>query len=441
VSNRLSKIGIGIGLAAIILIGAGAWWYAHRGAEGPQWRTAKVERGPLQVSVTATGTLQAVVTVQVGTQVSGTISAIYADFNSQVKKGQVIARIDTTLLRAALSDALSNLEKANAQARQAEDQRKRTQALFERELVSQSDLDQAVADASVARANLASARAQVERARINLRYATIVSPIDGIVLSRAVDVGQTVAASFNTPTLFTIAGDLRQMQVQASVDEADIGKVAAGQHATFTVDAYPDTVFSGEVRQIRLNPVVDQNVVSYDVVIGVPNPDLRLMPGMTATLSIVTAHKDDVLRVPAAALRFSPPGAQAKGTWTGARKTGGSPAGRAEEGGGKPMGRDTGAQGAAYPDSGRAGDTARAAPSRRGGTGKSDWGRVWVLEAGTPKPVKVRVGLSDGAHTEVEGPLSAGQDVVIGTETGKSAGASPQGSPFGMSRGGRSRFH
>jgi HlyD family secretion protein len=169
------------------------------------------------------------------------------------------------------------------------------------------------------------------------------------------------------------------------------------------------------VRQIRLNPVVDQNVVSYDVVIGVPNPDLRLMPGMTATLSIVTAHKDDVLRVPAAALRFSPPGAQAKGTWTGAR-------------------------GAAFPESGRAGDTARAAASHRGGTGKSDWGRVWVLEAGSPKPVKVRVGLSDGAHTEVEGPLSAGQDVVIGTETGKSAGAS-QGSPFGMSRGGRGRFH
>ena len=270
------------GAAAAALIAGGVYWYKGRGANDVKWRTATVERGPIQVSVTATGTLQAVLTVQVGTQVSGTVSAIYADFNSQVKKGQVIARIDTTLLRASLSDAQSNLEKTAAQARQAEDTRKRSQALFERDLISQSELDQAVADARVAETNLASAKAQVDRARINLRYATIVSPIDGTVLSRAVDVGQTVAASFNTPTLFTIANDLRQMEVQASVDEADIGKVRTGQRANFTVDAYPDTSFVGEVSQIRLNPVVNQNVVSYDVIISVPNPNLRMMPGMTA---------------------------------------------------------------------------------------------------------------------------------------------------------------
>ena len=378
------------GAAAAALIAGGAFWLKGRGAEAPKWRTATVERGPLQVSVTATGTLQAVVTVQVGTQVSGTVSAIYADFNSQVKKGQVIARIDTTLLRATLSDALSNLEKSEAQARQAEDQRKRTQALFERDLVSQSDLDQAVANARVAQANLASAKAQVDRARINLRYATIVSPIDGTVLSRAVDVGQTVAASFNTPTLFTIANDLREMQVQAKVDEADIGKVQVGQHATFTVDAYPDSVFAGEVKQVRLNPIVDQNVVSYEVVIGVPNPELRLMPGMTANLTIAVVRKENVLQVPAAALRFAPPEADVKRTGGGWKKGGDS-----ARAGSRPAGENRGrnlqdtlaAVGAGRPDDrgNRGADSAAAGRGRdgwrRGGDGGSRRGRLFPRHA------------------------------------------------------------
>jgi HlyD family secretion protein len=416
------------GAAAAALIAGGAFWLKGHGSQDVKWRTAAAERGPLQVSVTATGALQAVTTVQVGTQVSGTVSAIYADFNSQVKKGQVIARIDTTLLRASLADAGSNLEKAAAQARQAEDQRKRTQALYDRELISQSELDQAVANARVADANLASAKAQLDRARINLRYATIVSPIDGTVLSRAVDVGQTVAASFNTPTLFTIAGDLRQMQVQASVDEADIGKIKVGQGATFTVDAYPDTVFSGEVVQIRLNPVVNQNVVSYDVVLGVPNPELRLMPGMTANLTIAVVRKEDVLQVPAAALRFVPPDAlekKAKGAWKkrSADSAGGNP--RNDSAGGRPR------------------------KSHGGWAGKKDRsaGRIWILEGGKPRSLEVRVGLSDGSHTEIEGPLAPGAEVIIGMDSAKPSGTAAQSTPFGMprmgggSRGGGGRAH
>ena len=446
------------GAAAAALLAGGGYWFKGRGGPDPKWRTAPVERGPLQVSVTATGTLQAVVTVQVGTQVSGTVSAIYADFNSQVKKGEVIARIDTTLLRASLADAESNLEKAAAQARQAEDQRKRTQALFERDLVSRSDLDQAVANASVARANQASARAQVDRARINLRYAIIVSPIDGTVLSRAVDVGQTVAASFNTPTLFTIAGDLRQMQVQASVDEADIGKVRVGQRATFSVDAYPDTNFAGEVLQVRLNPVVNQNVVSYDVVISVPNPDLRLMPGMTASLSIAVARKEDALQVPAAALRFSPPDAPGREA-RGGRRSGGDAGAASRAGAGDaaqaapraapPGGNGQDTLAAKSPDTGAAAVTGPGGQGGKAGKGRGagQWagkrdraqGRVYVLEGGKPKAVEVRVGLSDGSHTEIAGPLEPGTEVITGTESAKPSGTSSQASPFGMPRMGGGR--
>lgn len=387
-------------------VGGGYYLWGGRKAE-VKWRTAQVEKGPLQISVTATGTLQAVVTVMVGTQVSGTVSALYVDYNSKVAKGQVIARIDTTLLQAALADSRSNLEKVGAQELQAASELKRTKALFAGGLVSQSDLDQAVANAGVASANLNSAKAQVDRARINLRYATIVSPIDGIVLSRAVDVGQTVAASFNTPTLFTIAGDLRQMQVQASVDEADIGKVAMGQRATFTVDAYPDSVFAGEVRQIRLQPVTVQNVVSYDVVIGVPNPDLKLMPGMTASLTIAVVRKEDVLQVPASALQFN--------AW--------------EAMGGK------GAKGAKGAKDAK---DAKSAGGLKGGKGVPE-GRVFVLETGKPKPIRVRTGLSDGAHTEITGPLEPGAEVITGVEAPKTGVSSAQTSPFGMPRMGGSR--
>ena len=402
------KFGLTLVLALMIAAG-GTWFLRSRANSEVKFRTAPIERGPIQVSVTATGTLQAVLTVQVGTQVSGTVSAIYVDFNSQVKKGQMVARIDTTLLRAALTDALSSQEKAAAQERQAGEELKRTKTLFAKALVSQSDLDQSTANARVAAANLNSAKAQVDRGRINLRYATIISPIDGIVLSRAVDVGQTVAASFNTPTLFTIAGDLRQMQVQASVDEADIGKISVGQKATFTVDAYPDSVFSGEVRQIRLQPVTVQNVVSYDVVISVPNPDLKLMPGMTASLTIAVARKEDALLAPAAALRFTPP------DWEGKKRGGKDSSGRQE---------------------------------REHKRKNADGGKLFLLEKGKPKSVRVQVGLTDGTHTEIIGDLEPGTLVITGTENPSDA-TKTKASPFGMTRppggggggGGGARFH
>lgn len=414
-------------LIAAVLAAGGAYWFWGRSAPEVKWRTAKIEKGDIKVSVTATGTLQAVVTVQVGTQVSGTVSAIYADFNAQVKKGQVVARIDTTLLRAALTDALSSMEKATAQERQASDELKRTKTLFDRSLVSQSDLDLSTANARVAGANLSSARAQVDRARINLRYATIVSPIDGIVLSRAVDVGQTVAASFNTPTLFTIAGDLKQMQVQASVDEADIGKIQVGQKSTFTVDAYPDSNFTGQVSQIRLQPVTVQNVVSYTVVIDVPNPQLKLMPGMTANLTIVVAGKEDVVVAPSAALRFTPP------DWEG-RKKGAKTAGsdtskqRAGADSGKQAGTDT-AKGGGWKGRGGAGG-----PGGPGGhKGSPDAGRLFVLENGKPKPIRVKTGLTDGTHTEISGDIEPGTDVIIGVEAPQT-GSKTQAAPFGMQR-------
>jgi HlyD family secretion protein len=315
----------------------------------------------------------------------------------------VIARLDTTLLHAALMDARSSLARVAAQDRQAAEELKRTKALFERSLVSQAELDQAMAAAQVAAANMNSAQSQVERARINLRYAIITSPIDGTVLSRAVDVGQTVAASFNTPTLFTIAGDLREMEVKAAVDEADIGKVLAGQKATFTVDAYPEAVFAGLVQQVRLEPKVEQNVVTYDVVIRVPNPDKKLMPGMTANLTIAVTEKDGVLLVPASALRFRPPR-------DGSKEGGEARASR----------RDRVHAAGAGRDSGNAGDT--------DGGGKR--GRVYLLVDGKPSPVRVKVGLSDGSRTEVEGPVQPGSVVVIGMEGAASAQGAAR--PFGL---------
>lgn len=411
------------GLALAALAAGGIWWYLDgKGDAVPIFRTAMVEKGDIQVSVTATGTLQALVTVQVGTQVSGPIASLHADFNSEVKKGQVIARLDTTLLVAALQDVRSNLARVSAQEHQAALELKRTQALFDRSLVSQAELDAAVAASRVAAANLASAKSQVERARINLRYATITSPIDGTVLSRAVEMGQTVAASFNSPTLFTIAGDLREMEVKAAVDEADIGKVGAGQPATFTVDAFPEAVFSGTVQQVRLEPKVDQNVVTYDVVIRVPNPDKKLMPGMTANLTIAVSGKENVLLVPAAALRFRPP------------KDGGAPP---KEGGAPPKavraptrdGKDSGGGNGRRPSREGGVDSSRqGSPEREGGRG-----RIFLLVDGKPTPVRVKTGLSDGSRTEVEGDIEPGASVITGLEGAPGGAAGAQGArPFGL---------
>ena len=271
-----------------------------------EWITVKPSKGNVQILVTATGTVNAVKTVQIGTQVSGVISKIYVDFNSMVKEGQIIAVLDTRSLKVSLNEAEANLLKSQAQLEQIKADYERSQELFAKGLVAKSDFDLQTANYKAAQNTVQAAQGELQKARINLDFATIRSPISGIVVSRAVDVGQTVAASFSTPTLFTIANDLKKMQLQANVDEADIGQVQNGQSVFFSVDAYPDQTFKGSVEQIRLQPITTNNVVSYAVMIDAPNEDLKLVPGMNADISIIVQESKDVIRIPVQAMNFSP---------------------------------------------------------------------------------------------------------------------------------------
>lgn len=371
-----------------------------------QFRTVPLEKGDINVEVTASGIINPHYLIQVGTQVSGTISHIFVDFNSRVKKGQLVALIDTTFLYAAVEDAAAARNKAQSQQNLTQNTAKRTKDLFDKGLAAQADLDQTTADLESAKANLISAQAELDRAKINLAYARIVSPITGVVVNRNVDVGQTVAASFNTPTLFTIADDLTKMQVQASIDEADIGQILTGQKAHFTVDAYPNRQYAGTVSQKRLQPTTVQNVVTYTVMIDVDNPDLSLLPGMTANITVAVQQAHDVYKVPAAALKFAPPGYQSP--WTGREKGGnrdsssGSGQWKRAEGG---------------PDSAHA----RIA------------GKIFILENGKPIRVPVRTGLSNGGFTAIEGNIQEGQAIITGMLTSSNAKPSSQPStPFGM---------
>ncbi|HEX9241519.1 MAG TPA: efflux RND transporter periplasmic adaptor subunit [Anaeromyxobacter sp.] len=404
---------VAVAVAVAVVIAAVVGWRLTRSAPPPTYETAKVDRGRLVAQVTATGTLSAIVTVQVGSQVSGRIAKLFVDFNSPVKKGQLIAKIDPELFRAALDQARANhlaakgdLTRAKVQSADAKRQLERTRSLAERKLVAQADLDtsQANADASDAAVDAAAGRveqaaAALRQSQVNLAYTDIVSPIDGTVISRNVDVGQTVAASLQAPIVFVIAEDLKKMQVDTSVAEADIGKLRDGMDATFTVDAYPGRRFRGVVRQIRNSPQTVQNVVTYDAVVDVDNSDLALRPGMTANASFVFAERNDALRVPNAALRFRPSPDLLK-----SRGGAGAPA--------------PGAQGGA-------------AGRRPGGDGGQDRKTVWVLRGTSPEPVHLKVGASDGSLSEVvEGDLREGDTVV----TDASGGAG--GGPTGGSRGG-----
>ncbi len=296
---------IAIVLAAVSF---GAYYYFGKSqSEEIKYRTEKISLGNITVQVRATGTINPKRIVQVGSQVSGTIAQLFADFNSEVHEGQIIAMIDSTFLNASVKEADANLERTQAQVNEAKRSVARVKGLFEKGLVSQAELDKAQTDFETASAQFKQTQAALDRARVNLRYSVIRAPIDGIVISRDVDVGQTVAASLQAPKLFSIANDLQLMQVEASVDEADIGQIQEGQNVTFTVDAYPEEEFQGEVTQVRIAPVTVQNVVTYTVIIEVPNPDLKLRPGMTATVSILIQEKENVLRIPALALRFQPP--------------------------------------------------------------------------------------------------------------------------------------
>lgn len=403
--NRKKLYTVAVILALLLI---GFIYYLKNRGNGERYITSQVRRGNISEVVTATGTLSAVITVQVGSQVTGLIKSLYADFNSKVKKGQLIAQIDPdpfqakvnqaranlAAAKATVATAQANLEKDKANLKQADINLKRTNELFKKGIVADSDrvtaqanYDSAVAQVKADEASYRNALAQVEQQKANLESAEldlshtrIISPVDGIVISRNVDVGQTVAASLQAPTLFVIAQDLTKMQIDTNVVEADIGKIKVGQEATFTVDAYPNRTFTGKVMQVRNQPITVQNVVTYDAVIGVENPDLELKPGMTANVSILTAYRDNVLKVSNAAFRFHPELDEKK----------------------------------------------EASKNRnKGGTD------VWVLSGnGKPVAVPVRTGITDGNFTEVtDGSLKEGDYVITGVESKEKGYSSGGGRP------------
>lgn len=307
----------GILIASILIVGAGAFFFfKSKPEQKPQTETAKVTRMDMSRIVTATGTVEPITNVEVGTQVSGIISKIYADYNSVVKKGQVLAELDRVTLESELAAATSTMQSAKVEFEYQEKNFARSKELHVKKMISDSEYELDYYNYQKAKNSYEKSKSDMVRSKTNLSYATIYSPIDGVVLSRAVDEGQTVAASFSTPTLFTIANDLTKMQVIANVDEADIGQVETGQKVTFDVDAYPDETFHGEVTQVRLEATTTSNVVTYEVVINAPNPDLKLKPGLTANVTINTLERNGVLTVPSKALKFNvQPGQQQKTVW------------------------------------------------------------------------------------------------------------------------------
>lgn len=399
---------IGIGIVIVVLLAVGIYVAMSKDGNEQKFTTKKVTRGNIRSSVKATGTVNAVTTVLVGTQVSGTLRNLYVDFNSFVKKGQLLAQIDPATFEAQVQQARANLAAAEANVKKteaaiidAQRQLSRNKELFSRKLISRSDLDTAETNEMSAAAQLEANKAQVEQtkaalkiAETNLQYTRIVSPVDGMVISRNVDVGQTVAASFQTPTLFNIAQDLSKMQIDTSVDEADIGQIRVDQKVEFTVDAYPNKIFNGRVSVIRNAPITIQNVVTYDVVVLMRNPEMVLKPGMTANVSIITAESNDVLEVPNGALRFRPSDKSGVKDLAAAKAPAGSaPADKAAE--------------------------------RKGPV-------VWLLENNKPKRVSITTGISDGNNTEISSAgLKVGDEVIVSEVTNKNkAGNMPAGRLF-----------
>ncbi|HEX8252738.1 MAG TPA: efflux RND transporter periplasmic adaptor subunit [Thermoanaerobaculia bacterium] len=394
----------------------------NRAKKAEQYRTEKVSRGTVTMTVTATGTVSAVTTVQVGSQVSGVIAQLYADFNSTVKKGQLLAELDPTPFQAQVEQRRADLTRAQVQTDDARIRYDRQRRLMEGGLTSQADVDSAESQWKSARAQTAQAQAALNQVMTSLQYTKIISPIDGVVVDRQYDVGQTVAASFQAPTLFQIAQDLTKMQVQADVDQSDIGRVKVGQVARFNVDAYPDEEFRGRLSQIRYNALVNQNVVTYPVILEVSNPEGRLRPKMTANVNIDVASVENVLRVPNAALRFKPPSDD-----NDEKKTSGGGGG-----GGDAMQR------AARSGEGRGpgGAAAQLPGGRRGGAKKAQ--TVYLLGPENKlTPVEVRTGISDGRFTQIiSGALKETDSVVVGVATSKVEGPPPMGGQGGPGGGG-----
>jgi HlyD family secretion protein len=401
-----------VGLA--VVAAGGIWYFKHGSTDRQQYQTVKVERGELTKLVTATGALNPVVNVTVGSQVSGRISKLNVDFNSIVKSNEVIAEIDPSTYQAAVEQSTADLANAKANLELQQVQAKRSSDLFASKLISGSDYDTAIATLHEAEATVKIKQASLDNAEVNLGYCKILSPVDGVVISRAVDLGQTVASSFNTPTLFQIANDLTKMQIDSSVAEADVGGVVEGQEVAFTVDAYPERTFHGTVTQVRNSPTTVNNVVTYDCVIGVTNADYKLKPGMTANVSIVVAQRENALTIPNAALRFHPPDSAMVETNV-----------------------------AAPPPATNSADSA----GKSGGQGRSGRGRlrgerpafhtIFVLSGNGDdaklQAMQIKTGISDGISTEVISGLDEGAQVVTGTvSTGNQAArpANPLGGGF-----------
>lgn len=416
-------------ISATLLLFLSLSFACKRGKKDEAYKAEKVDRGNVTMTVTATGTLSAVTTVQIGSQVSGVIARLYADFNSQVKAGQLLAELDPTPFQQQVDQRRADVTRAQVATEDARIKYDRQRRLLDAGLTSQAEVDGAKATFDGARAQVQQATASLSQAQTNLKYTRITSPTDGVVVDKQYEVGQTVAASFQAPTLFEIAQDLTKMQVQADVDQSDIGRIQVGQVARFNVDAYPDEEFRGRIAQIRYNAQVNQNVVTYPVILEVDNPEGRLRPKMTANVTIDVSTVQNVLRVPNAALRFKPP--QQEGDKKASGGSGGDAAERVARSG----------QGG-----GPAGAAGQLPRGRRGGKG-SPAARpqtVYLLGADkTLKPVDIRTGITDGRFTQVvSGELKEGDQIVVGLATSKVEGPPPmggQGGPGGGPGGGRRR--
>jgi HlyD family secretion protein len=415
-SRWATRFAILIALAAAAA--GGGWYYEGHGQQGPSYTTEKVERGDLTQTVTATGTLNPVVNVTVGSQVSGRICKLYVDYNSTVKSNEVIAEIDPSTYQAALEQAKADLAEAKANEELQAANAKRSIALFKNKLIAEADYDTAIATLHEAEATVQIKEASLHNAEANLGYCKVVSPVDGTVISRAVELGQTVASSFNTPTLFKIANDLTKMQIDTSVDEADIGGVKEGETADFTVGAYPDRTYHGVVIQVRNEPSTSNNVVTYDTVISVTNADYSLKPGMTASVSIEVARHPEALEIPNSALRFEPPDLDTVETNT-------------PDAGGQ-VAKNTG---------GDRFDAHHGKHDRRPGSSHDEHPAVrtvYVLKADADRrdprlePVQVVTGITDNIHTEVLSGLKEGDEVVTGLEIPGLTQAAGVRNPFGF---------
>ena len=375
-------------LLLLVAFTGGAYYFYQRANEVPfeqRYRIQALEKGNITQSVSANGTLNPVVLVNVGTQVSGTVTKLYVDFNDKVEKGQILLELDQSLFMAQAGQSSANVRNAEASLELAKANEARIQSLFQKEYVSRHEYDLATQSRKSAQAQLAQAQAAAQKDQVNLGYTQIRSPVSGIVIDRMVDLGQTVAASLQTPTLIKIAQDLSEMRIDSSFAEADVALIKEGQRVTFTVDAFPNRTFNGEVQQIRLNPIITQNVVTYNVRVSLKNPDHILLPGMTAYVNIAVAQSNDVLIVPNAALRFKPSeesGAQGEATSTPAERS-------RQKGEGKGSGK--------------------------GKTRDEKNGLVYVVEAGKLRPVNVRIGITDNRNTEIiSGDIKPGDKVVVG---------------------------